>query len=57
MDVKRNYTIGVEKFLTFMKYYKFANQLEVTPSLQKELNKYKKQDNLATNNAAKFTKK
>lgn len=57
MDVKRNYTIGVEKFLTFMKYYKFANQLEVNPILQKELNKYKKIENSATNNEAKFVKK
>lgn len=44
VDVKRGSNFALERFLYFFKRYKHANQLEVNPDVQKELDKFKKTD-------------
>jgi la-related protein 1 len=43
-DVKRGSNFALERFLYFLKRYKYANQLEILPDVQKELEKFKKSD-------------
>jgi hypothetical protein len=51
-DVKRGNNFGLDKFLNFLKFCKFATQLEVHPFLAQELAKYKNKPEFAANPAA-----
>jgi hypothetical protein len=44
IDVKRGSNFSLERLMHFLKRYKHANQLEVNPDVQKELEKFKKSD-------------
>uniref|UniRef100_A0A915CS65 La-related protein 1 n=1 Tax=Ditylenchus dipsaci TaxID=166011 RepID=A0A915CS65_9BILA len=51
-DVKRGNNFGLDKFLAFLKFCKFATQLEVHPFLAKKLAEYKRNEQYAVNPAA-----
>lgn len=48
-DVQNGHSFGLEMFLAFLKFCKYSNQLEVSPFLSKELAKYRKKEDFATN--------
>jgi la-related protein 1 len=50
-DINKAELYGIEKFWAFLKYYKYAPQLEVDPFLKIELAKYKKFDDFAVDPA------